>query len=130
MNFAKRVFQIAGVYGLIVVALGYGVYLYEGNEFLLNNPRAEYVHGFFLVTFAWQVAFLIIATDPARYRMLMLAAMLEKFPFTLAMIVLFLRGNVGETAFVFGLIDGVLGVLFLVAYMLTERSASEESEAA
>src|SRR5262245_29913985 len=122
MNFAKRVFQIAGVYGLIVVALGYGVYLYEGNEFLLSNPRAEYVHGFFLVTFAWQIAFLIIAGDPILYRMFMLAAMLEKFPFTLATIILFLRGNVGETALVFGLIDGVLGALFLVAYMLTERS--------
>ena len=130
MIFAKRVFQIAGLYGLIIIALGYGAYLYEGNEFLLNNPRAEYVHGFFLVTFAWQIAFLIIATDPLRYRMLMLAAMLEKLPFTLAILLLFARGNVGITMLTFGLIDGVLGLLFCIAYMLTERSAREEAEAA
>jgi len=130
MLFAKRVFQVAGVYGLIVVALGYGAYFYESGDSLLYNARAEYVHGFFLVTFAWQIAFLIIATDPLRYRMLMLAAMLEKFPFTLAVLALFALKYVGVTTLVFGLIDGVLGVLFCVAYVLTEGSAREEAEEA
>lgn len=129
MIFAKRVFQVAGVYGLIVIALGYAAYFYESDS-LLYNARTEFVHGFFLVTFAWQVAFLIIATDPIRYRMLMLAAMLEKFPFTLAVLALYALGSVGTAVLVFGLLDGVLGVLFSIAYIVTENAAREDVEAA
>lgn len=128
MIFAKRVFQVAGVYGLIVVALGYAAYFYGGEQFSVFTDRPEIVHGFFLVTFAWQIAFLIIATDPIRYRLLMLAAMLEKFPFTLAVLALYAFGSVGTATLIFGLIDGVLGVLFSIAYVVTENSSREEAE--
>ncbi len=126
MIFAKRVFQIAGVWGLFILALGYAAHFLGGEEWAVVTSHPQYVHGFFLVALAWQVAFLIIATDPVRYRLLMLAAMLEKFPFTLATILLYAAGGVAVSTLVIGLIDGVLGVLFAAAYIMTDRPAPRE----
>jgi len=128
MIFARRVFQVAAVWGLLVIVLGYAAYFlnFGGEETAVYTNRPEFVHGFFLVTFAWQVAFLIIATDPARYRLFMLVAMLEKFPFTLAVLALYALGTVGVVALAFGLIDGVLGVLFGIAYVMTDSGGDGE----
>jgi len=127
MIFAKRVFQAAGIYGAAVILLGYAAYLLgagdEASAVVTNRP--EFVHGFFLVTFAWQIAFLIIASDPMRYRLLMLAAMLEKFPFTLAVLLLYAQGETTAMFLALGLIDGVLGVLFGIAYVMTDDPGSE-----
>jgi hypothetical protein len=123
--FAKRVFQIAGVWGLSILSLIYGAYLLGFEGAVIDTDRPEIVHGFFLVTLAWQIAFLFIATDPARYRLLMLAAMLEKFPFKLAVLLLYSNGLVPTSMLVFGLIDGVLGILFSIAYIWTDPGAGD-----
>ena len=68
---------------------------------------------------AWQVAFLIIVRDPIRYRLLMIPAILEKASFGIPVFVLFAQGKVPVMILVFGSIDLVLGVLFLVAYRKT-----------
>lgn len=67
-----------------------------------------------------------IGTDPVRYRLLMLAAMLEKFPFTIAVFLLYAFGAVGVPVLVIGGIDGAFGALFSIAYIVTERGADEE----
>ncbi|NOT41267.1 MAG: hypothetical protein HOP13_12315 [Alphaproteobacteria bacterium] len=126
IGFAKRVFQIAGFWGLFVLSLAYGAYLLGLEGATIDTDRPEFVHGFFLIALAWQVAFLFIATDPVRYRPLMLAAMLEKFPFTLAVLVLYANGQVPVTMLVLGLIDGVLGVLFSIAYIWTDPTSGAE----
>jgi hypothetical protein len=123
--FAQRVFQAAGAWGMLVCLLGYGVFLTGYDPSFDALARPEFVHGFFIVVFAWQVAFLFIATDPVRYRPLMLAAMIEKFPFTLAVLLLYGRGDVDGTMLGLGLIDGVLGALFWAAYVATGRVAGE-----
>ena len=51
----------------------------------------EYFYGFIGVGLAWQVAFLIIATDPRRYRPLIIPSIIEKFSFAAAIAVLFAR---------------------------------------
>jgi hypothetical protein len=123
MIFAKRVFQVAAIWGIAIVVLGYAAFLLGlgGEEAAVITNHPEYVHGFFVAVFAWQIAFLLIASDPARYRLLMLAAMLEKFPFTLATLILYANGAVAEPVLVFGLIDGALGLLFYAAYVVTGR---------
>lgn len=128
MIFARRVFQAAALWGIVAVALAYAAYFFSigGEDVAVYTNRPEYVHGFFLVTFAWQIAFLIIATDPVRYRLLMLAAMLEKFPFTLAVLALYALGLVGIVVLIFGLIDGVFGILFSVAYVVTDSPGEAE----
>lgn len=124
--FAKRVFQIAGIWGIALIGFAYAAYFFGGEEWAVYTSHPQYVHGFFLVTLAWQVAFLLIATDPVRYRLLMLAAMLEKFPFTLATLLLYSAGDVPVQVLAAGLIDAVFGVLFSIAYIITEEPAEAE----
>lgn len=124
--FAARVFQIAGIWGIGLLSLLYGAYLLGFDAMMVVTTHPQFVHGFFLVALAWQVAFLLIATDPVRYRLLMLPAMLEKFPFTLATLMLFAAGDIGWDVLAAGLIDGVFGVLFSIAYIMTEGAADAE----
>lgn len=124
--FAKRVFQIAGIWGIALIAFAYVAYFFGGEEWSVYTSHPQYVHGFFLVTLAWQVAFLLIATDPVRFRLLMLAAMLEKFPFTIATLLLYAAGDVPVQVLAAGLIDAVFGVLFSIAYIVTDEPAAAE----
>lgn len=112
-------FQVAGIWGLFILTFAYASYLQGLEGTNVGATKPEFVHGFFLVTLSWQVAFLIISTDPVRHRPLMVAAMLEKFPFTLAVIALYAMGQVPPVMLVMGLIDGVLGALFAIAYQRT-----------
>lgn len=124
--FAKRVFQIAGIWGFALIAFAYAAYFFGGEEWSVYTSHPQYVHGFFLVTLAWQVAFLLIATDPVRYRLLMLAAMLEKFPFTIATLLLYAAGDVPVEVLAAGLVDAVFGVLFSIAYIVTDEPTEAE----
>ena len=73
---------------------------------------------------AWQLAFLIIGRDPVRYRPLMLAAMVEKFSFALALLGLHLSGSsVPAQVLAGGAVDFVLGLLFIWAWVRTGREA-------
>lgn len=124
--FAKRVFQVAGIWGLFILGLLYAAYLAGVEQMTVATSHPHFVHGFFLLGIAWQVAFLIIATDPIRYRMLMLAAMLEKFPFTLAVLALYSNGDIPASVMGAGVIDGILGILFAVSYVITADSADAD----
>ncbi|MFM9862735.1 MAG: hypothetical protein ACKVRO_03930 [Micropepsaceae bacterium] len=126
IGFAKRVFQIAGFWGLFVLSLAYVAYLLGFESATIDTDRPEFVHGFFLIALSWQIVFLFIATDPARYRPLMLAATLEKFPFTLAVVLLYANGQVPATMLALGLIDGMFGVLFTIAYVSTDPAIGAE----
>src|SRR5712691_7809563 len=78
MRFARRVFVTAGIWGLLVVPPLYFLFDTIGRQ----NPPAithpEYYYGFTSVTLAWQFAFFVIASDPARFRPLMPPAIAEK----------------------------------------------------
>src|SRR6185503_235028 len=94
MTFARRVFLIAGIYGLIVLVPQYFLEAKTGRDFPPAITHPEFFYGFIGVAAAWQVAFLIIARDPVRYRLMMIPAMLEKLSFGIAAIVLFLQERV------------------------------------
>lgn len=119
MKFAKRVFFWAGVYGLIVVT----PHFFLEKKIGLDNPPAithpEHFYGFVVLALAFQVLFLIIARDPARYRAAMVPSMIEKFGFAAAAWTLFLLGRAPAVLMVPASIDLVLGVLFLAAYLKT-----------
>jgi len=51
------------------------------------------------VTLAWQAAFLVIARDPVRYRLLMIPAIIEKATYVIALLLLFLNGRIPGLAF-------------------------------
>jgi hypothetical protein len=124
MKFAQRVFAAAGVWGLLVLSPLYFLF----DEIGRKNPPAvthpEFFYGFIAVGLAWQVAFLVIASDPVRYRLLMLPAMLEKFGYVATLFVLYARDRAPSSALVFAAIDGAIGILFVVAFFTTKAPAA------
>jgi hypothetical protein len=124
MQFARRVFHIAGIYGLVVLLPQYFMEGRLGRDYPppINHP--EHFYGFIGVATAWQVAFLIIARDPARYRLLMLPGILEKLSFGLAALVLFAQGRLAPTIVAFGVVDLLWAVLFAWAYVKVGRQSA------
>jgi hypothetical protein len=122
MKFAKRVFLVAGIYGVIVLVPQY----FMEAKISAENPPAithpEYFYGFIGVGVAWQILFLVIARDPVRYRLAMLPAIVEKVTFTGATAVLYIQHRLAVQVLVFGLIDLMLGVLFVISFLVTPRS--------
>ena len=123
MTFAKRVFLVAGVYGLIVLLPLYFLEAKTGIDYPPAITHPEYYYGFIGVGVAWQLVFLIIAGDPVRYRPIMLAAIVEKASFGLAAIVLYLTGRLHLQMLLAGLIDLSLGALFIMAFARTAAAA-------
>jgi len=121
--FAKRVFRWAGIYGLLAVAPQYFLEARTGIDYPPPVTHPEFYYGFVGVTVAFQVVFLVIATDPVRYRPIMIAAMIEKASFAFAMPVLYLQHRIPALVLGFSLIDLMLGVLFAVAWVRTSASA-------
>ena len=121
MRFAKWVFYFAGVSGILVCIPPYFLEAQTGrdNPPPINHP--EYYYGFFGVTLAWQVMFLVIATDPVRYRLAMLPAVLEKAGFVIAIPILVALERVNPAWLGFVAMDATLGVLFVVSFLKTPR---------
>jgi hypothetical protein len=119
MRFAKIVFTVAGIWGLLVLA----PLFFTEHRFGLDHPPAithpEFFYGFACVAIAWQIAFLIIGRDPVRYRPLMIACVLEKFPFVIACVVLYQQGRLTGPVLGGSMVDLLLGVLFIIAYFKT-----------
>src|SRR5262245_55352144 len=84
MLFARWVFRIAGIYGLAVLVPQYSLEEQVSRDYPPPITHPEYFYGFLGVAVSWQVAFLLIAQDPARYRPLMIPAALEKAAFGIA----------------------------------------------
>lgn len=119
MRFAKIVYTVAGVYGLIALLPQYLLEEKTGRDYPPAITHPEYYYGFLGVAVAWQVLFLILARDPARYRPMMIPSILEKASFGIAVAVLFMLSRVGPLMLGAGIIDLILGTLFAVSYVKT-----------
>jgi hypothetical protein len=118
-TFAKRVFLIAAVYGLLVLAPQYLLEPRVGRDYPPAITHPEFYYGFIGVGLAWQLLFLVISHDPRRYRLAMLPAVVEKFSFGLAVLALYFDDRVAGVVLAPAAIDLVLGILFLEAYRRT-----------
>jgi hypothetical protein len=119
MKFAKLLFLIAGIYGLVVLLPSYFLEEKTGRDYPPPITHPEFYYGFIGVAISWQIVFLIIARDPRRYRPIMLAAIVEKASYGIATLILYLQGRTGAVVLGTGVIDLILGILFLVAYNQT-----------
>jgi hypothetical protein len=117
--FAKRLYLIAGIYGLVVLAPQYFLEEMVGRDYPPPITHPEFYYGFIGVALAWQVLFLILARDPIRYRAMMIPAILEKMSFAIPVVVLYARQKTSPVMLGFGLVDLTLGALFLAAYIKT-----------
>lgn len=121
MRFAKIVFTVAGVYGLLILVPQFFLEGKYGRDLPPPVNHPENYYGFICVAVVWQVAFLILARDPVRYRPMMIAGVLEKWSFVVAIVALYLAGRVAPLLLLPAGIDLLLGALFLTAYLKTPR---------
>src|SRR5262249_41421496 len=121
MKFSRWLFLIAGIYGLAVLVPQYFLEGKIGEQTPPAITHPEYFYGFVGVGIAWQIAFLIIAQNPVRFRPMIIPGVLEKFSFGIAAIALHFQQRLPPMLLVAAAIDLVLGTLFLVAWRRLAR---------
>jgi hypothetical protein len=117
MKFAKTVFWVAAIWGFLILTPLYFMFNLIGVKDPPPITHPGFYYGFIGAGLAWQLAFLVIATDPARYRPIIPAAVVEKFTYAFAMLALFSQSRVHGSDLVFAMADLVLGILFIVAFL-------------
>ena len=123
MKFARIVFWCAGIWGFLVLTPLYFLYDMIGRQTPPPLTHPGYYYGFVGLALVWQLAFLMIGSDPLRYRLLMIPAVFEKFVYGFTLIVLYLQGRIVPKE-MFGLSDLVLGLLFVIAYWKTRPNTA------
>jgi hypothetical protein len=124
MRFAKIVFWIAAIWGVLVLAPLYFMFDLIGRNDPPSITHPGFFYGFVGAGLAWQVVFFVIAMDPVRYRPIMIPSVLEKVSYVAPVVVLVLQGRMHPSDLVFVGSDFVLGVLFVVAYLKTQPDAA------
>jgi hypothetical protein len=123
MKFAKIVFWIAGISGLLVITPLYFMSDFIGQKDPPPITHPGFFYGFVGCALAWQVAFCFMATDPERYRPLMIPAVLEKATWAVAVVTLIVQSRMHKSDLVFAGTDSLLGLLFVIAYFKTRPSS-------
>ena len=123
MKFAKIVFWIAGIWGLLVITPLYFLFDLIGQKDPPAITHPGFFYGFVGCALAWQVAFCFMATDPLRYRPLMIPSVLEKATYAVAVVTLVVEGRTHPSDLVFAGADSLLGLLFVMAYCKTRPSS-------
>jgi len=78
-----------------------------------------FYYGFAGVALAWQFVFLVIASNPVRFRPLMLVSILEKLGYFVPALILYSQHRVHPADLFISFGDVVLAVLFFIAYLKT-----------
>src|SRR5688572_13046022 len=78
MRFAKFTFIGAGLWGIVVLVPLYWLFDITGRAYSPPTHYPQLFYGFVSVAMAWQIAFFVIGSNPARYRPLMIPGILEK----------------------------------------------------
>jgi len=127
MRFAKIVFRIAGIWGLLVITPLYFLFGVISRTDPPPITHPGFFYGFVGAALSWQIAFFYIASDPARYRPLMIPSVLEKVTYGVAVVLLVMQGRMHVSDLVFAGTDLVLGMLFVMAYLKTPSRVVEPS---
>jgi hypothetical protein len=121
MKFAKVVFGAAAIWGLLSLTPLYFLFdmIGKNDPPLITHPAFYY--GFVGAGLAWQLAFFVIAKEPIRFRPVMIPAILEKFTYGMAVVLLVVQGRTRQQDLLFAGVDMLLGTLFIVAYLKTPQ---------
>ena len=117
MKFAKAVFWIAGVFGVLLVAPLYFTFDLVGRQDPPPITHPQFYYGFVGVTLVWQIVYMTIGSDPVRFRPFMILATLAKASYVATVAVLYLQDRVTAFQASSGVPDAILAVLFVVAYL-------------
>jgi hypothetical protein len=124
MKFAKVVFWVAGIWGVLVITPLYFLF----DVISRNDPPAithpGFFYGFVGAALVWQIAYMSIATAPGKFRPMMIVAVLAKFSYGVPVVVLVLQKRMHAADLMFGGTDLVLGALFAVAFLKTKSATA------
>ena len=101
MKFAKIVFRVAAIWGVLIITPLYFMFALIGRNDPPPITHPGFFYGFVGTALAWQIAFFFIASDPVRYRPLMIPSMFEKFSFGAAVVILVLQARMHSSDLVF-----------------------------
>jgi hypothetical protein len=121
MRFAKVVFWMAAIWGFLVLTPLYFMFDMIGQKDPPPITHPAFFYGFVGAGLAWQIAFVITARDPVRFRPLMIPSVVEKFSYAIAGAVLVSQGRMSKQDLLFVAADAVLGVLFIAAWVTTAK---------
>lgn len=122
MKFAKYAFIGAGVWGIAVLTPFYWLVDVTGRRYAPPTEYPHFYYGFFAITMAWQFAFLVIGSNPIRFRPLMVPSMFEKFSYVVTLVVLYNQARISAADVQAAIPDLILGILFVVAFVKTRAS--------
>jgi hypothetical protein len=124
MKFSKIVFWIAAIWGLLIITPLYFMFDLIGRQDPPPITHPGFFYGFVGAAFAWQIAFLFIATDPVRFRPLIIPSILEKFSYGSAVVALVLQHRMHPSDLIFAGADLLLGLLFLASFFLLPATST------
>jgi len=119
MKFAKILFYIAGIWGILVITPLFFIFDKIGQQDPPPITHPLFFYGFAGVTLAWQFMFLVIASNPVRFRPLMLVGILEKLGYFVPALILYNQHRVHIADVYISCGDALLAILFLMAYFKT-----------
>jgi hypothetical protein len=121
MKFAKVVFWIASIWGVLVLTPLYFMFDLIGRQDPPPITHPAFYYGFVGTALVWQIGFFVIARDPVRFRLMMIPSVLEKFSYCAMLVVLYLQHRLHASDLTFAVVDTVLGILFIVSFLKTAR---------
>lgn len=122
MKFARIVFWIAAVWGFLVLTPLYFLFHVISTQDPPPITHPAFYYGFIGAGLAWQLAFVLIARDPLRFRAMIIPSIVEKFTYGIAVVVLVLQARTRASDLIFGGADLFWGVLFIIAFATTKEA--------
>ena len=122
MKFARWTFLIASIFGLLPVIPFLRAALFDEPDFLPEIGSMGLFFYIFIVQFVcWQIFYILISRDPARYRPLMILAFFVELIGAINPIWLYFYGY--KLWILIAILNILFALLFLVAFYLTGREA-------
>jgi hypothetical protein len=121
MRFARLTFLLGGIWGLIVMTPLYFMFDTIGRQYPPPITHPDMYYGFVSVTWVWQIAYLVISTDPVRFRPFMLVGILAKSLYFATVTAVYVAGGIQLSQLSAVTPDLVLAILFGVSFVKTPR---------
>jgi hypothetical protein len=128
MKFAKIVFWIAAIWGFLVLTPLYFMFHLISTKDPPPITHPGFYYGFIGAGLAWQIAFVLIARDPVRYRPMIIPSIVEKFTYGIAVVILVLQARMHPSDLVFAGADLFWGVMFVIAFALTATPSAADKQ--
>jgi hypothetical protein len=122
LKFAKIVFTMAGLWGIVVLTPLYFLLDLSGRHYVPPAIYPQFFYGFLSVTMAWQLTFLVIGSNAVRFRPLMIPCIVEKLGFVLTVAVLYRSSRISAQEATAAVPDLLLSLLFIGAFVKTAAS--------